>query len=278
MSTIGRLSIRHVVRRIGARSSLVAAATIAVTASLVLPAAHLASAAGVTSRFEAGQPCRLADVRNGEGFERHDSQIVRVTVTGRCNVPADATAVALTVTVDNTRTPGPGFVSIWPEGAPMPTASILNYRAGQIRANATIVGIGMGGAIDLFAQNGAPVIVDVTGWFTASAQSTAGRFVPITPARAADTRQPPRATPMAAGETINVPLPPGVPPDASAVALTVTLAESPGSGFFTVFPAGTSLPPTSTINADGRGQTPRQERSSQSHRPDSTCSRTPAAT
>ena len=229
-------------------------------ASLVLVAAiddsraHLVAAAS-TSRFETGAPCRLADVRDGSGFERVDRQIVRVYVTDRCGVPAAATAVALTVTVDNTMTPGPGFVSIWPEGAPMPTASIVNYRSRDIRANATIVRVGIGGAVDLFAQNGAPVIVDVTGWFLESAATGAGRFVPITPARAMDTREPPRARPMAAGETINVALPPSVPADAVAVALTVTLAESPGSGFFTVYPAAAQRPPTSTINADGRGQT-----------------------
>ena len=213
------------------------------------------AAASSTSRFETGAPCRLADVRDGSGFERVDRQIVRVYVTDRCGVPTAATAVALTVTVDNTLTPGPGYVSIWPEGAPMPTASIVNYRSREIRANATIVRVGIGGAIDLFAQNGAPLIVDVTGWFTEAATTSAGRFVPVTPARATDTRQPPRAAPMAAGETINVPLPPSVPADAIAVALTVTLTESPGSGFFTVFPAGTQRPATSTINADGPGQT-----------------------
>jgi hypothetical protein len=213
------------------------------------------AAASSTSRFETGAPCRLADVRAGTGFERVDRQIVRLYVTDRCGVPAAATAVALTVTVDNTLTPGPGYVSIWPEGAPMPTASIVNYRSREIRANATIVKVGTGGAVDLFAQNGAPLIVDVTGWFTEAATTSAGRFVPITPARATDTRQPPRAAPMAAGETINVPLPLSVPADAIAVALTVTLTESPGSGFFTVFPAGTQRPTTSTINADGPGQT-----------------------
>ena len=220
-----------------------------------IPEHSRVAAASSTSRFETGAPCRLADVRAGTGFERVDRQIVRVYVTDRCGVPAAATAVALTVTVDNTLTPGPGYVSIWPEGAPMPTASIVNYRSREIRANATIVRVGIGGAVDLFAQNGAPLIVDVTGWFTEAATTSAGRFVPITPARATDTRQPPRAAPMAAGETINVPLPPSVPADAIAVALTVTLTESPGSGFFTVYPAGTQRPTTSTINADGPGQT-----------------------
>ena len=137
----------------------------------------------------------------------------------------------------------------------MPTASIVNYRSREIRANATIVRVGIGGAVDLYAQNGAPLIVDVTGWFLESSATSAGRFVPITPARATDTREPPHSRPMAPGETINVPLPPTVPTDAVAVALTVTLTESPASGFFTVFPAGTQRPLASTINADGHGQT-----------------------
>lgn len=243
--------------RLGARPlGLVLVGSIVASLTTLSPLASSgAAAAAATSRFETGSPCRLADVRESTGFERVDGQIVRVDVTDRCGVPAAATAVALTVTVDNTSTPGPGFVSIWPEGAPMPTASIVNYRAREIRANATIVRVGIGGAIDLYAQNGAPLIVDVTGWFVASDATSAGRFVPITPARAIDTREAPRARPLVAGETINVALPPGVPPDATAVALTVTLTESTAAGFFTVFPAGTTRPLASTINADGRDQT-----------------------
>ena len=236
---------------------LLALLMLAVTAAVPIELAtgNRAAAAASTSRFHAANPCRLADVRDGTGFERVDSRIIRVFVTGRCGVPAEATAIALTVTVDNSATPGRGFVSIWPEGADIPTASIVNYRAGEIRANATIVRVGIGGAVDLSAQNGAPLIVDVTGWFVESGATSAGRFVPITPARAIDTREPPRARPMAADETVNVPLPPSVPSDAVAVAITVTLDDSPGAGFFTVFPAGTVRPWASTINADGRDQT-----------------------
>ncbi len=49
----------------------------------------------------------------------------------------------------------------------------------------------------LYARNGAPVVVDVTGWFVASTASADGRFVPITPTRAIDTREPPRSAPLA---------------------------------------------------------------------------------
>ena len=194
------------------------------TMTFELAGGATAAAAASTSRFETASPCRLTDVRDGTGFERVDSRIVRVFVTGRCGVPAEATAVALTVTVDNTAAPGPGFVSIWPEGADMPTASIVNYRAREIRANATIVRVGIGGAVDLYAQNAAPLIVDVTGWFVESGATSAGRFVPITPARAMDTRDPPRAHPMAANETINVPR---TRPKIAPAAIVITAA--PGS-------------------------------------------------
>src|SRR3954451_9876694 len=172
------------------RRAFVLATLVLVTSVAPVPVSHDRPAAALsdTSRFEAGDPCRLADVRDGTGFERGDNQIIRIYVSGRCGVPETATAVALTVTVDNGVTPGPGHISIWPEGAPMPTASIVNYSPGEIRANGTIVRVGIGGAVDVFALNGAPLVVDVTGWFVESGATAAGRFVPIAPARALDTR------------------------------------------------------------------------------------------
>jgi hypothetical protein len=212
-------------------------------------------AAGPTARFETGSPCRLADVRDGTGFERVDAKIVRVVVAGRCGVPINATAVALTVTVDNGSTPGPGHVTVWPDGVATPTVSALNYSDRQVRANGVVVGIGVGGAVNLLSLNGAPVIVDVTGWFVTAAVSTSGRFVPIAPTRAIDTREAPRSRPLGQGEVINVPLPPGVPADASALAVTLTTTQSAGPGFLTAFPATGLLPPTSSLNTDAAGQT-----------------------
>jgi hypothetical protein len=217
--------------------------------------APVAGAAATTNRFVATTPCRLADVRSGAGVERIDAQTVRVFVAGRCGIPVDASAAAVTVTVDSSTTPGAGYVTIWPEGQPIPTASIVNYTQGQIRANGTIISIGAGGAVDLFTQNGAPVVVDVTGWFVPATTATSGRFVPIAPARAIDTRQPPRQAAMRAGETLRVALPAGVPTDASAVAITITATDSADAGFITVSPAGTPFPPTSVLNTDRRGQT-----------------------
>jgi hypothetical protein len=242
---------RPLIRALTVGAVLTCAISAVVTTSAIGPVA----AAGSTASFVATSPCRLADQRDGTNVVRLDAQIVRVEVRGRCGVPADATAVALTVTVDSSLTQGPGYISVWPEGQPVPTASIINYFQGQVRANGAIVGLQAPGTIAVLSSNGAPVVVDVTGWFVPASSARAGRFVPITPTRAVDTRLAPRQAPLAAGETITVPLPPDVPTDASAVALTVTLTEATGPGYFTVSPAGSPAPSTSIVNADAARQT-----------------------
>jgi hypothetical protein len=233
-------------------TAVAALAAAGVVVELATPAT--VAAVGATARFVPTPPCRLADQRSGLNTVVLDAQIVRVVVRGQCGVPADATAVALTVTVDSSTTPGAGYVSVWPEGQPIPTASIINYYAGQVRANGAIVGIQAPGTIAVLRSNSAPVIVDVTGWFVPVTTSAAGRFVPIASTRVLDTRQPPRSLAMEPGETITVPIP-AVPTDASAVALTVTLTESTGPGYFTVTPSGAPPSTTSVVNADGPRQT-----------------------
>ena len=225
------------------------------TSALVAAVPAPAAAAQATARFQAApSPCRLADVRTGLGMQRLDAAIVRVPVAGQCGVPSDATAVSLTVTVDASLTPAGGYVSIWPEGAPIPTASIVNHLPNEVRANGTIVGL-LGGSVAILSSTGAPVVVDVTGWFVPATSSSAGRFVPVAPTRAVDTRLAPRAAPLAAGETITVPLPPGVPADAAAVAVTVTTTEGRAPGYLSIAPAGVARPPSSVLNTDARNQT-----------------------
>jgi hypothetical protein len=232
-----------------------ALAALFVSLSVAHAPARPVAATSATARFQAATaPCRLADVRAGTGFERLDAAVVRIMVAGRCGVPADATAVALTLTVDASRTPAGGYVSVWPEGADIPTASVVNHLSGEVRANGTVVGL-MSGSVAVLSSTGAPVIADVTGWFVPAASSAAGRFVPVTPTRAVDTRLAPRAAPLTAGETVTVPLPPGIPTDAAAVAITVTTTESPGPGYLSVAPGGSGRPPASVLNTDARFQT-----------------------
>lgn len=79
-------------------------------------------------------------------------------------VPADALGAALNVTVDAPG--GPGFLTVYPAGAPRPTASNLNYVAGSTVANGVLTGIGTNGAITIHSSAGCPrIVVDVIGAF-----------------------------------------------------------------------------------------------------------------
>ena len=74
------------------------------------------------------------------------------------------------------------------------------------------------------------------------------------PARLVDTRL---STKVAPGGTLVVGVAGtnGIPANATAAVLNVTVTQPDGGGFTTVFPTGSALPTTSTLNVDGTGQT-----------------------
>jgi hypothetical protein len=78
--------------------------------------------------------------------------------------PAAAVAVAANITL--TQSGGPGFVTAFPAGTPLPGVSNLNStRAGQTIPNAAIVPLNLD-KLSLFTQSGAQLIVDINGWYT----------------------------------------------------------------------------------------------------------------
>lgn len=203
------------------------------------------------SSYSASPPCRLADTRNGFGFTTIDEQTIRVVAADRCGVPVGATAVALTLTADAAA--GGGYLTAWPSGTERPNASYLNYERGQTRANGAIVPVGDDGSIDVFSFADAGLIVDVAGSFVpAAGPEHGGRLVPLAPGRLLDTRA---SAPASSGSTLTIPLPNGVPADASAVALNVTVTQSAGGGYVTAWPAGGEQPTASVLNTDGPDQT-----------------------
>ena len=85
-------------------------------------------------------------------------------VGGRGGVPMDAAAVVLNVTV--TAPEGSGFITVYPCGEPLPTASNLNFVAGDTVPNAVVVKLGAGGKVCLFAAESAThLIADTNGYF-----------------------------------------------------------------------------------------------------------------
>jgi hypothetical protein len=173
-------------------------------------------------------------------------------VTGRADVPSDATAVVLNVTSAEAR--GTGYITAWPCGEARPNASNLNYGVGAPVANSAIVKIGAGGKVCLFtADADTELIADVNGWFASSSGYTSK-----TPARLLDTRRALSTIDGAnagqgmrrAGSTYELQVTgrADVPASATAVVLNVTSAEARGTGFVTAWPCGEALPTASNLN------------------------------
>ncbi len=215
----------------------------------------VAEAAGRTSRYEPVVPCRLADERTGAGFVPVDPYTARIS-TVACGVPDDAVAIVVSTTI--VRPQQKGWLVAYPAGAVRPTAATLNWNAGITRANTSTVTIGDDGMVEIYRKDGfgrGGVVIDVVGAFVPAETATSGRFVAAVD-RTADPRHTRRTgTPVGAESTTRIPLPDGVPDDAVALAINVTVVGTSSNGFFTVFPAGSPLPEASVLNADRRGQT-----------------------
>ncbi len=87
-------------------------------------------------------------------------------VVGQCGIPPTAKAVSLNITA--TAETAQGHLRLYPGGTTPPTASSLNYVAGQTRANSAIVMLGPLGDFGVRcvqASGTAHMIVDVNGYF-----------------------------------------------------------------------------------------------------------------
>lgn len=230
-------------------AAALAAGSSSVIASTVAGPTVAHAATTPPAAFRPLSPCRLLDTRDaGERISGHAPVVV--PTVGRCDIPAGTTALALSVTA--TQPLASGFATVWPGGERQPSTSTVNYAAGETRANGAIIATGPDGSIAVSSSAAAHVVVDVTGAFVATDGATAGRFVPTTPTRLLDTRE--REGRLRAGGAVTIPLPAGVPADATAVAVTIATSDSIGAGFFTAYPTGSQRPLSSTLNTDGRGQ------------------------
>lgn len=220
------------------------------------------------ARYHAVAPVRILESRptNNRGTSASPwgpgtVRSVDVTNTYASGVPdAGVSAVVVNVTVTNTTQAS--FLTVFPNGDPVPIASNLNWPANTTIANLVTVKVGTGGMVNFFNQNGnVDVIADVVGWYDtdASAHLTGGTlYTPVAPKRILESRTivgntGGYTTPWGSGTTrvvdvtgaANTP----VPTDASAVVLNVTAVTPSVGGFLTVFPADvTTVPTASNVN------------------------------
>ena len=197
-------------------------------------------------------PARILDTRRPQdGPAVGPGELRPVQVAGRGGVPpTGVSAVVLNVTVTNPS--AASYLTVFPAGVGLPTASNLNFLAGQTVPNRVIVPLGAGGGLDLYNAVGTvDVVIDVNGWFTDGSTVAGSRLSGLPPSRIFDSRQRPDAPAIGPGETrsIQVAGQGGVPASgATAVVLNVTVTNPTAASYLTVFPGDAALPVASDLN------------------------------
>ncbi|HSS44818.1 MAG TPA: hypothetical protein VLO07_05690, partial [Thermoanaerobaculia bacterium] len=111
-------------------------------------------------------PCRVIDTRSTNTPALAAAGQRTFLLTGSCGIPSTAQAVSVNVAV--TGESAGGHLQIFPAGSPLPLTSVINYRAGQTRANNAIISLGPGGDITVKCNQDTgttDLILDVNGYF-----------------------------------------------------------------------------------------------------------------
>jgi hypothetical protein len=211
------------------------------------------------------KPIRLLDTRAGQGncdsvstpIPAGTSLTTQARVTCESlTIPAAAQAIVGNATVIN-GSGQTGYLTIYPNGVPVPLAANIIYFPGQVLSNAFTTTLSAGGEFNIFGERAIDMAIDVAGYYSTEANDVNGAgllFTPLVrPLRIMDTRASQGncdnvGTPIAAGTSIAVP---GritcesitIPAVAQTVIGTVTVINSnPLAGFMTMYPDGVPQP------------------------------------
>jgi hypothetical protein len=214
-------------------------------------------------------PSRICDTRAVSSFTRSNpcnqapnvgrtdkiNGTIDVPVTNGDSIPDNAAAAVLNVTVVNPT--ASGYVTVFPQGVTEPNASNVNYVAGQVATNRVIVPLSASGKITVANSAPTDVIIDVSGYYTASGGIGSQFSAEPAPARICDTRAVSTFSPsnqcsglpIGPGETqaIQVSGLAGVPADATAVVVNLTGIVPTQPTYLAVFP-GPDTPNSSDLN------------------------------
>ncbi len=209
---------------------------------------------GAASSYLAINPVRILDTRSDDGIKRVFANsafsIDPVTNTGVAEAagvePSEITAVIVNTTM--VRSLGVGFGTVWPTGGERVQTSTNNTEFfGHTIPNLVIAPLGLDNKISMYASTDADVVLDVLGVFVATDEATSGRFEPLGPTRAYDSRIDDPEIPAGGTQVIDL-KDAGVPEDASGVVVNVTSVGSKGRGFYRVWSADEAMPEHSSLN------------------------------
>ena len=251
--------VMHRLNRVVARAGVVVALGLASTVTVAAPAVSApvtpAATPAKASVFTPVPPVRLVDTRKGLGPSTPgDNGTITVQVAGQAGIPADATAVVLNVTA--TETDGARLRHRLPGRPAAPAGLQSQPRAGQAEPAEPRDGADrhQRPGLHLHAHEGRHPGRRLR-LLPPGHVGSAGRYVPVGPVRAYDSRS--ARGPLAAGETVHVPLRNYIDPTPRC------RAERHGhrghdDGYYTVFAAGDGPPatrPTSTSSRAARCRT-----------------------
>jgi 6-phosphogluconolactonase (cycloisomerase 2 family) len=228
------------------------------TASAASPVTVVIAGPPPGLRFVPVAPCRIADTRNPVGpfggpFITGGTSRGFTVPDSACNIPATAQAYSVNVTVVPK---GPlGFLTMFPCGQSVPLASTLNSIDGRVKAAAAIIPAGTNGGVCAFATQNTELIVDINGYFVSDLSPSVLEFYPLAPCRLVDTRNAagslggPSLVGAASRTFPILSSPCNIPATAKAYSLNFTSVPKGPLGFLTTWPAGSSQPLVSTLNA-----------------------------
>jgi hypothetical protein len=170
---------------------------------------------------------------------------------------------ALVMTVTGTSTTESGWIQAFPTDRPDIVAgtSTVNLVPGTSVANTAIIPVGSRGVsvTGWFGTGSGHVVVDVVGYITSESAPIAGdgRYVPVRPGRAFDSRTSTGDLTVAVPVEINAASAPGVaiPADATGVVWNLAALDARQPGFGRVWAADAPQPATSAFNWSFPGET-----------------------
>jgi hypothetical protein len=145
------------------------------------------------------------------------------------------------------------FLTAYADGATRPTASNLNFTAGETIPNLVTVPVGTDGKVDFYNHTGSvDLVADLQGYYGTAGGSA---FVPAGPSRVLDTRDGTGTggfvAPVGPNSAIGLQVTgvDGVPlSGVTAVVLNVTATDTTANSYITVWPLGQAQPTASNLN------------------------------
>lgn len=200
------------------------------------------------SRYTPTTPARLLDTRSTAGAALGPGGSVDVPLAP-AGVPADATAVVLTITaVTPTASTVLTAYPVPASGSAVPGVSTSNPMAGRNTADLAVVRVGAGRAVRIRNDVGSvDVVVDLSGWY---APSAAGVFVPAAPVRLLDSRSGTGTSPLPLVGTQSLDLQVagvrGVPRQALTTVGNLTGVAGDAGTVLRAYPAGGAAAPSAS--------------------------------